>query len=410
MSFSNTRDWAALATSLGVYCGTLLLVVAGIAFGRLAMEPSTGPHSPRRVAARGESLVDPLTLWDGQWYLEIADRGYSYNRHRMSSVAFFPGYPMLIWGVSMVTRLPSAWAALLISNGFLAAAYWLLFVYTRLRFHDAPLSLPIYTVLAAALFPPTFSMRMAYSESLFLFLTVLAMYGIARNWPWWQIAAIMALATGTRLAGVALVVPLAIHIWKTSDSPYRATVRLATSVPLALGGLAGYALYQLWDFGTAAAFIQTQDFWRHRISAILFDKIISLISLEPVWSAYWRASPGYVGRVYDTAPALFSLQFANPVFFVGAIALVSLGSLKGWLTWPEIALAACLILIPYAGKGFEMCMASQGRFVSVAFPIYLVLGNILCRLPRPVAIATLTVFGGYLAIYSAMLAAGYVLI
>jgi hypothetical protein len=55
-------------------------------------------------------------------------------------------------------------------------------------------------------------------------------------------------------------------------------------------------------------------------------------------------------------------------------------------------------------------MASQARFVAVAFPVYIVMGNILNRLPRPESIAILTLFGAYLAIYSAMLAAGYVLI
>ena len=69
-----------------------------------------------------------------------------------------------------------------------------------------------------------------------------------------------------------------------------------------------------------------------------------------------------------------------------------------------------LILIPYVAKGFEMCMASQARFVAAVFPIYLVLGNILSRLPRPWAATILVFFGVYLAVYSAMLAAGYVLI
>jgi hypothetical protein len=105
-----------------------------------------------------------------------------------------------------------------------------------------------------------------------------------------------------------------------------------------------------------------------------------------------------------------SLQFANPLFFVAAMALTAVGAWKNWLSGNEILLAVGLLFISYAGKGFEMCMASQGRFVAAVFPIYLVLGNIFCRLSWPWTAAILLVFGIYLAIYSAMLAAGYVLI
>jgi hypothetical protein len=46
----------------------------------------------------------------------------------------------LIRALSTVTRLPPQWAALLIANAFLLAAYWLLFVYVRQRFVGVPSS------------------------------------------------------------------------------------------------------------------------------------------------------------------------------------------------------------------------------------------------------------------------------
>jgi hypothetical protein len=487
--------------ALGVYCGTWLVVIAGIAFGSMIIPPSWGPHSPPHVTATGDAVVDTLTLWDGQWYLEIAQNGYRYNPRRMSSVAFFPAYPMLIRAVSTATRLRPQWAALLIANAFLLAAYWLLFVYVRRRFrvggppgHNVlvvgglkdvsppeggtptggtpPVErLPVYVLLALGLFPTTFFMRMAYPESMFLFLTVAAMYGIERKWPWWLVAAIAGLATATRFVGIALLAPLVGYAWggergagsgeqgvgsreqgagsgeqgegkrgtgrlqsivfgtpttATTMStwcptwcptwcatwcPVPATLgRVGAAIAIALSGLLAYMAYQGFAFGEPLAFAKAQDFWQHRGPEDVVDKILSLASFDPLWLAYIRGSAGYAGLTRDPAPALFSLQFANPVLFVGAVALVIVGAWKGWLSWPEILLSAGLILVPYAGKGFEMCMASQGRFVAAAFPIYIVLGNLLIRLPRPWAVAILAVFGTYLAIYSAMLAAGYVLI
>jgi len=452
-----------LEVGLAVYALTWIVVIAGIAFGRTAVEPSLGPHSPPRRAATGDALLDTLTLWDGQWYLEIAERGYSYSPDVRSSVAFFPAYPLLVAGASALTRLPPDWVALLISHGFLLATYLLLFAYVRRRFpvHLGPgdrprgcagvpplggmppkggtpagasASLPIFVLLSLGLFPPTFFMRMAYPESMFVFLTVAAMYGMQRNWRWRSIAAIVGLATATRFVGLVLLLPLAMHVWCTAGSARRAAgdklsaaksvgrignpsysslhaaARFTVLLPLALSGLLFFVLFQQVAFGDPLAFVKTQDFWRHRVPEGLFDKAISLASFDPLWLTYIPGSPGYAGLVRDPAPELFSLQFANPVFFVGAALLVIIGAWKGWLSWSETALAAGLVLVPYVAKGYEMCMASQGRFVAAAFPVYIVLGKILSRLSWPWAAAVLAFFATYLAIYSAMLAAGYVLI
>ncbi len=399
-----------LEAGLAVYALTSLVVIAGIAAGLWGMEGSEGPHSPRHVAASGDALLDALTSWDGQWYLEIARQGYGYSPKRMSSVAFFPAYPTAIRAVSEVTRMPSDWAALLVSHALLVATFVLMFAYARRRFPDAPTGLPMFVLLALGLFPPTLFMRMAYSESLFLFLTVLAMYGMERNWRLRGIAAVVGLATATRFTGVALLLPLAMHVWRRAGSTRHAVATLAALMPLALGGLLLFVLFQQLAFSEPLGFIQTQDFWRHRLPEDLSDKILGLASWEPVWSVYIPSWPGYAGCFGDPAPALLNLQFANPIFFVGAAALVFAGAWKDWLSRSETLLSVGLILIPYVAKGFEMCMASQARFVAAVFPIYLVLGNILSRLPRPWAATILVFFGVYLAVYSAMLAAGYVLI
>jgi hypothetical protein len=409
MSFSTVHNLESVEAALGTYCLTGLVILAGIAFGEMVVEPSRGPHSPGHVAASDDALVDTLTKWDGQWYLEIAQQGYTFDPERMSSVAFFPTYPILVRTAAELTRMPLGWAALLVSHAFLLAALVLLFAYVRRRFAGAPAGLAPCVLLAMALFPPTLFMRMAYSESLFLFLTILAVYGMEQNWRLWVIAAVVGFATATRLTGVALLLPLAVHIWRGARTARRAAAMLAAGMPLALGGLFAFILYQQLAFGAPLAFVRAQHSWRHRPPEGLFDKTLALASWEPVWSAYVPSSAGYVGRIGDAAPAVLSLQFANPLFFVGAVGLVFMGLWKGWLSRSEILLSVGLILIPYAGKGFEMCMASQGRFVAAVFPIYLVVGNLISR-SAGWAVAILGLFAAYLAVYSTMLAAGYILI
>ena len=54
-----------------------------------------------------------------------------------------------------------------------------------------------------------------------------------------------------------------------------------------------------------------------------------------------------------------------------------------------------------------MCMASMARFTSVAFPIYLVIGNLLWRMPAPLAAGLLSISSLLLGIYTALFAASY---
>jgi hypothetical protein len=91
----------------------------GIACGLYVLPPSRGPHSPSRVRTSGNAVIDTLTRWDGQWYLEIALQGYNYGPQRMSSVAFFPGYPLLIAMLALMAAYLAIYAALLVAGYFL---------------------------------------------------------------------------------------------------------------------------------------------------------------------------------------------------------------------------------------------------------------------------------------------------
>ena len=75
----------------------------------------------------------------------------------------------------------------------------------------------------------------------------------------------------------------------------------------------------------------------------------------------------------------------------------------------EVSLSLLLLAIPYSTRGYEMGMASMGRFAAVAFPIYVVLGRWLSRLPPAAAAGLLTPSAFLMAAYSALFAAGYLI-
>jgi hypothetical protein len=168
--------------------------------------------------------------------------------------------------------------------------------------------------------------------------------------------------------------------------------------------------FQWHECGTPFAFAQTQEHWGMRPPVNAATKALILASAEPVWSAYVPGSAGHWSRLEPGVHPLLSLHFFEPLYFVAALVLVYVGALKRWLNAYEVLLAFGLLLLAYAGKGYEMTMASQARYTTVVFPIYIVMGQILARLPWWAAGGVLAVMATYMGIYSAMWAAGHVVI
>jgi hypothetical protein len=206
---------------------------------------------------------------------------------------------------------------------------------------------------------------------------------------------------------VALLAPLAIHVWHLPGSGARRAGRLALALPAATWGLAAYMIYQAAAFGDPLAFAEAQSQWRVRAEAPLAAKLWSLATLEPVWGAYVPGREAFWAELELHGSPWFSLMFANPAMFVLAAALAAWGWRRGWLDGREAALVAGLLLVPYLTRAYEMGMASMGRFVAVAFPVYLVLGRALARLPAPVAAMALALSAVMLFVFAAMFSAGF---
>src|SRR5207248_571885 len=97
--------------------------------------------------------------------------------------------------------------------------------------------------------------------------------------------------------------------------------------------------------------------------------------------------PGAWANSPDPEPLpipFFSLHAANAIYWIAAVALTVVGSFKRWLTPHEALFAAASLALTYFARGYEMCMSSQGRLTAAVFPIYIVCGHLLARLPLAV--------------------------
>ncbi|MEX2119602.1 MAG: hypothetical protein WD847_08405 [Pirellulales bacterium] len=385
-----------LLSGLAFYYLTTLVVLLGIAFGSQYVKPASGAY-PAQV-----DFFDRMGGRAGPWYGGIADSGYKYNRQRFSNVALFPAYPVLARLFATVSGVRTQAALILVSHAALAAAFVAMFTYVRRRSPGEP-ELAEWAVVAMGLLPTTVFFRMAYSESLFVLVTIFFLMGVQRRWPAVIVVLIVGLATATRPVGLGLLPPFLLFVWQGSQTPRRFFLRAAWLTPLACWGITAYMAYQWVEFGEPLAFAKTTLDWSGRRPAPLGENLLALVTLEPIWSVYLPSAPAHWSRHDPGGSSLFSLQFANPIFFVLAAALVVLGAVKRWLTPCESLLAAMLLLIPYATLGYSISMAGMGRYAAAAVPVYLVLGRLLSRTPSAMAGVLLAVAGFLLGAYAALL-------
>lgn len=414
-------SWAASAATGAAYCyATTLLVLMGVALGAEFVDPSIVDAKAGRAG-----VLASFSAWDGRRYATIAAEGYSYDPPRESSVAFFPAFPLLARCLMAISGLSAEAALLAVAQAFLLASFVVAAQYVRRRFARDRDDLADFVLLVLGLFPTTFYFRMAYSESLFLFLELLALLGMERRWRPVCIALVVGAATATRAVGLALLVPFAMHLWDIARcqinrgprekavrraahggwrSPFAlACARGAVLLPLSCWGIAAYMTYQAWKFGEPLAFVSAQARSGHSAAHLsLSEHAWRLLTLAPLAAVYDATSPCYWAVRPPRDNALFNLMFANPAYFLASVGCVGVGAWRGLLNRKEAALSAMLLMIPYVTEADRTCMASQARFASIVFPQYLVIGQVLARLP-PAAVAGLAALSAVmLALYTAM--------
>ena len=143
-------------------------------------------------------VLTALTGWDGSWYTEIARNGYG---PRSGSMAFFPGFPVMVRGVAAGTGWSHATAAVVTGMVFGAVAAVLLWHLSRRlggsEFADRSTAL-------FAFFPGSLVFSMGYAEPLMLAAALGCM--LALEHQRWALAGICgALATLTRPNAVVVV-------------------------------------------------------------------------------------------------------------------------------------------------------------------------------------------------------------
>jgi hypothetical protein len=356
--------WPVVAFVLGLK--VLLLLHGGLSF--------LTPWDDSITSAR--ALFETWNRWDSLNYLHIAEFGYESTGDMRHLLVFYPLYPALI-------RLLEP-----LCGSFLAAGFWIstlaslaaAVLFHRLASQDQPGDASR-AVFFLFVFPTSFALHIAYTESLFLMLSFGSLL-LARSRRWALAGLLGAAAALTRINGLALGAALLVEVWaaRREEGRFRSEwlFVLLTGV-----GAVGFLLVNYAVTGDALAFLRHQH--DHFKRTLAFP-----------WTGYfelWRA-------VLIPAPSEAFVQRTQELLFgtlmiAGCVAGVRRlrPSYTAWMVTNTVL--ALSFTYPW----------SVPRYALVLFPLFLLMAR-LGRRPVPFALmaawSLLT-----LALYSSLFVRGF---
>lgn len=367
--WSNEGRIQRLLCSLTIQSLLILLATRLLLFGASWFTLGVVPRLPLYPAQLPDTFLpetrwlDGWARWDTSHYVTIALHGHGGdgNLSHDGGLGFFPFFPLLMRGLVALCGLePSegrlAVAAIVIACACIAVAVPVFAQLVSRRFGP---DVARTAVVLLCVSPFSYFFSAGYSESLFLLLVVLAFAFADRRW-WIAAAIIAALATSSRLAGLALPPALLLLAWRR-EARIRDLIGITLISPL---GAAAFVGYTWWRFDDPLAYFHAQQNWggwrehvgdyltlftQHPREALLGDPRNQIIVLNVALLVLWLTSLPWVWRLLDPGIALFTTLI---VVAHGLMTWVSLGryllpaigfyivvaillTRPGWRTWPR---------------------------------------------------------------------------
>ena len=306
--------------------------------------------------ANEQSLTARLCRFDCNWYMSIAEHGYSTtessNQPGATNFAFYPLFPLLTRAIAWLLGSDQLTTAFAISN--ICSLLALCFVYRYLTLIGAQRSTTLLVIALMCCMPQSLAFSVPYSEGLFLLLLVVAMYYMRRE-QFLAAGLSAALLSATRANGIFFILFALTWVWRRyGTSAFTAPWRVPEAfVPIVFAPL---GLFLFWGY----CMLTTGDAFAHPSS--------ELHGWGWQFLAPWDNLP--LALRSEGVPRFATL--VSLVVFLGALLLLRLKM------YEEFALCFACILLVWAGGA----TGSIFRYWLFAFPIWYVFALILR--PRPV--------------------------
>ena len=356
--------------AIEIFAWSRLAIWAAALFAWLTFEPNRHPLSYRWDAPWLHDsgwMIDVWARWDSKWIVKIAEHGYA---SAARTGAFFPLYPGAVGVLGRVFFGHYVVAGVVVS---LAACYGAFVLLQKIAEPKLGLDGSRRAVLYLALFPMTLFLQAVYSESLFLFCSLLAFY-LAERKRFALSGAAAGLAMLTRAVGFMLLPALVLFAWRA-----RSRVRALAGLAIAPLMFVAYPLGLWWQINDPWAFwhAELDPLWARHFAAHLgpwagirsgfraaLDGVHQLISSTNS-HAYWT-------HVHDTTPmraAAINLSLFLFLLLFAALTVVA------WRRFgaPYGLYSALSLAVPLSIPSDRWPLLSLPRFGLVVFPFFLAL-------------------------------------
>lgn len=297
--------------------------------------------------------------FDGEHYLSIAQNGY-----KSLQQAFFPGYPLLIRFISGLfgnNLISLNWAGIIVSNTLFFLSLFIFYKIVRLDFKT---QVARYSLIALLVFPTSFYFAAVYTESLFLFTSLLTYY-FFRKEKYFASGAVGIIMTATRVYGVFVLAMILIELLQEKFSLKNFLRKKMYWLGLSVLGIGSYMYYCARFFGDPLAFysLQTIVGEQHQKGIVLLPQV------------FYR----YLKMFVFSKEPLYFLQTMLLEFFSGVLFTI----LPIWAFIKKIKLSYIVyILLGFLAPSIQGSFSSVPRYLLVVFPAFIVLGIILSKLPK----------------------------
>jgi len=322
----------------------IILKIIIIAIGALAIFPQSQTW---RAEITGNRVIDSFLQYDSLAYLDIAENGYNSNYHNgIGNYGFYPLFPFLI---RMFSFIGYGLSAFLISNILSFIAVTLLYILFREESKKA--------IMYFLLFPTAYFLTAAYTESLFITLTI-GVFLAAKREKWFYVGILGFLAAMTRIQGVFLIIPVLYMYYKKhlSKISINNLIKAAKSTKLNVLFLlmipAGFAVFMLYLYSV------TGDITIHFKNHLMYGRYFSM-----PWV-------GIINALAMLPSGLFSFIYNGFNLFILIFFAILL-----WFCWKFYRIHEYTIyfLISFLIPLFTPTLQAFSRFMLPVFPAFIVM-------------------------------------
>ncbi|WP_369140499.1 hypothetical protein [Modestobacter versicolor] len=363
------RRLPVVAVGAFVVVGVLTTVVAVLAFA------AAGPEDGFTFLD-GPGWLDAWFHGDSGWYYGIADQGYFYVPGSQSSVAFFPAYPLAVYGVGLLLGGDWSTAAGLVTLVSAAGTVALFADWVRTRVSPRT---AVVAVVLLLVYPYSFFLYgSGYSDAFFM-LSALGSFALLERRHYVLAALVGVIATGGRPVGIAVLVGLVVRALELIAEersargdrplPWR---DLVAAVPLVRwrqlvlllsgAGLAGWMVFLGVRFGDPLAFLAVQEApgWNQGSGPYTWFKVVFIGTLvKGIWA---------------------NIALLVPQALACLVAVLLLPTVWRRFGWGYAAFAFVTLAIPIIGTKDFM---GAGRYVLSAYPVFAAAAVVLVEGRRP---------------------------